>query len=258
MSVVVKLGRRPAVVDARVPFLADVSTVLPLAPPEQNWYAGPEEGAGWGMLGNDTVGDCVQAAAFHLLKSATSYADKPLIPTEAEALQAYSESTGYTAGDPNTDQGTVVLGPGGFIEYWVKTGLPIGGARNKVSGFVQVKPAHWQVAIHLFGGAMFGINLPENVVASDTVPYDWRDAGGQVAGGHEVYVAGYFVESGVTYYPLVSWGVRYLATAAFLSAVTEEVVCVVDPAAMNARGVNADGIDLAALDSAMAALLAAR
>ena len=259
MTVQVKLGRKPAVIDARVPFLHEVVdlSVLPAAPAEVNWYAGVEETTnGWQMLGNDTVGDCVQAAAMHLLQSMSNYAGRPLVPTKAETLQAYSESTGYVPGDPSTDQGTVVLGPGGFMEYWLKTGLPIAGGRNKIAGFVQIKPEHLDIAVHLFGGALRGINLPANVVAGNTVPYGWGDPKGPVAGGHEVVELGYFLIGADRASPIISWGERYQGTQAFMTAVTEEICCVVDPAAMNARGVNADGINLAAISNAMDALRA--
>ena len=255
MPVAVKLGRRPAVADARVPFLAAVAPALPDPPALVDWYAGPEETpTGWLPLGNMTVSDCVIAAALHLIQSATCYADAPIEPTEAEAITAYSEATGYDPADPATDAGAVILGPGGFMEWWHKTGPMLGGRRRPITAFVQVGAEHWKAAIHLFGGALFGIDLPENIVAGDDIPYGWDDASGPSAGGHCIYVCGYFESGRQTFYAVVSWGRRFLASEAFLRAVTREAVAVVDPDAIDACGLNADGVGTAALSAAMAAL----
>ena len=259
MPVSVRLGRKPAVQDDRVPFLHEVVdlTALPAAPAMTNWYAAVEESpAPWRMLMNDKLGCCVQAGAYHLLQSASCYAGKPIVPTDDEVVQAYSESAGYIVGNPSTDQGTQVLGPDGFMQYWLTKGLPIAGGRNKIAAFVQVKPEHWDIALYLFGGGMFGINLPQSVVSGDTIPYGWGDPSGPVAGGHEIAGVGYFSDGSARYTPLISWGQRCLASQAFLLGTIQEACCIVDAAAINASGVNASGVNFAAIENAMKALQA--
>jgi len=259
--VAVLLGRKPAVADPRVPFLHWLdrrSAPLPDPPPWANWYAGVPE---WPMLGNDIAGDCVCAMAGHATQQFSNYRDQELTPTTDEALALYSAITGYDPTNPATDQGTVVMGPSGLMQYWATHGVVFGGANSKAGGFaqVQIEPRLDSVrqAIHYFGGIGLGINLPECVVAGAMIPYMWGDFAGAVAGGHEVWVDGYDVSVGGTrYFDFVSWGQRYRMTAEFLLAVSEEAVAIYDADSINARGLNADGIDVATLTAAMASLAA--
>jgi hypothetical protein len=255
-----RLGRKPAVADDRVPYLHSLrgAAGLPPAPAWANWYAGV---GAWRMLGNDSVGDCVLAAIAHATMQFTAYTGEGTErdPTEAEVIAAYSEVTGYDPPDPATDQGTVLLGPGGAMQYWHTKGFAFAGARNKVAAYMQLHPtpgAAWQQAIHFFGGLLLGINLPEAIVAGETVPYLWNNATGPVAGGHEIWLCGYQQVEGETYYDLVSWGQRCRAPAAFLAAVTDEAVCVYDADSISARGLNGDDFEPSQLYAAMAALRA--
>ena len=54
-----------------------------------------------GMLGNDTVGDCVFAADGHIVEQATFFGQgsEYVVSTE-QALAAYSQVTGYNPADP--------------------------------------------------------------------------------------------------------------------------------------------------------------
>lgn len=238
-----KLGRRPAVHDTRVPFLSDViaATRLPPPPAWANWYAGESS---WPMLGNDSVGDCVQAAIGHATQQFRTYSQdlEPPFPTDAEALTLYSASTGYNPTDPTTDQGSYVMGPGGVLNYWATKGITYGGKTSKVQAYVQVHKTvdvqQWRQAIHYFGGLLIGISLPQSIVASDTVPYVWSDPSGPVAGGHEVWVNGYQQVAGEWLFDLISWGARYRATQAFLDAVTDEAVAVYDAESISGRSLD--------------------
>ena len=58
------------------------------------------------ILGNDTAGDCVIAAAMHYAQVETANTGNPLTPNAALTLATYSAITGYDPNDPNTDQGT--------------------------------------------------------------------------------------------------------------------------------------------------------
>src|SRR5579859_6866009 len=133
MPVPVKLGRQPAVADDRVPLLKTAS--LPAPPPSANSYAAVGE---WFMLGNDLVGDCVEACIGHATLAATTYAGDEKVPTDAEALALYSDVTGYDPANPATDQGTIILGPGGAVNFWAKNGVVFGGVRSFAKGFAQV------------------------------------------------------------------------------------------------------------------------
>ena len=94
------------------------------------------------MLGNDTVGNCVFCTAFHWIQQASLFIEQPLPtdPTTKECVDAYSAVTGYTPADPGTDNGTVVMGPGGLVEYWTRHGLLCGGVINMLTSAVDQHP----------------------------------------------------------------------------------------------------------------------
>jgi len=259
MAVAVKLGRKPVVEDARVPYMRTMLAAQPLPPPPPavNWYAGVQ----WPMLGNDQAGDCVEAAIMHAIGSLTSYAGAQVEITTDETLQFYSEVTGYNPLDPSTDEGTVVLGIGGAMEFWVSEGVQIGDDLHYATGYMQLhldgSLDAVRQAIHYFGGLLVGVQLPASIVAGDTVPYMWSDPSGPVAGGHEIWICGYEQDAGSYYYDFVSWGQRCRMSEAFFKAVTVEAVAVYDKDSINARGLNPDGFDVAALVKAMTAIKAA-
>lgn len=251
-----KLGKRPARHDARVPFFSRHGAIMPMPPASSNWYA---DVATWEMLANDQVGDCVFAAILHLILQQESYTmapAKPALPTDAEAIAAYSAVTGYVPGNPATDQGTYMLGAGGAMAYWASHGITCGGVLNKPLAFLQVgkNPVEYRQAISTFSNLLVGIQLPEAIVSPDVVPDVWRDFSGPVAGGHEILLVGYETLPSGVYYDLVSWGSLYRCTEEFLLRVIEEAATVLNPAFMNAQGTSPAGTDLASLQASMAAL----
>jgi hypothetical protein len=263
MPVSVKLGRLPAVEDDRVPLMADLLAAAPVAlpaPPAMvNNYAGVGE---WGMLANDTIGDCVEACTGHAVLQFTTYADAPTTPTDEDAIALYSAVTGYVPGDDATDQGTVIFGQGGLVEYWAKHGVSFGGISSKAAAFAQIKLANGgieriQQSIYLFGGVMLGLDLPENVVARDTVPYVWDNPSGPIAGGHCVWLCGYETIAGTLRFDLISWGARYRMTEAFLTGTFQEAVVVFDKDSLNAAGKNPIDLGGPKLRAAMAELTSA-
>jgi hypothetical protein len=244
MSVLYKLGKKHAVTDHRVKRMSIAAPNLPAPPMDANWYAGMSN---WGMLANDSVGDCVEAAVLHSLAQFSTYAGAPLVPSAEEALAFYEKAAGYNPEDPTTDQGSYVLGTGGVMEYWHTTGIMCGGILNKVEGFMQITqrdPTEWMQGIYLFGGLLVGLQLPEAIVAGDTVPGVWQDFQGPIAGGHEVWINGYETLNSGRYYDLVSWGQQFKATEEFLQRCMDEAVVVVDSVELNARGVNAGDLSM--------------
>lgn len=255
MPVSVKLGKRPARHDPRVPHFSKHSAALPAPPTNSNWFA---DVGSWQMLANDQVGDCVCAAILHLILQQESYTlapTKPVLPTDAEAIALYSAVTGYVPGNPATDQGTYMLGAGGAMSYWSTHGVTCGGTLNKPLAFLQVGNAtEYKQAISLFSNLLIGIRLPQAIVAADEVPEVWCDFSGPIAGGHEIILVGYETLPSGVYYDLVSWGQLYRCTEEFLLGTVDEAVTVLNPAFMNAQGLNPAGINLAALQADMAAL----
>lgn len=260
MPAQVRLGRRPAVADPRVPFLYDLRAAHALAPPPPyaNWYAAIGT---WGALGNMDAGCCVEAAIGHATLLNTTYADDAAVPTDAETLALYSAITGYNPADPGSDGGTVILGPGGAMEHWAKTGVTFGGTTSTAAAYAKVplgSDALWiRQAIHVFGSVLLGINLPASVVAGESIPFIWDWAGGPMAGGHCVLLCGYETIADETLFDAITWGQRVRLTLPFLRGTFEEAVAVYDPDSLNGRGLTGADFDATEMLAAMAAIVSA-
>lgn len=246
-----KLGKRPAVKDPRVKRLSFVAPNLPEPPTDVNWYAAVEN---WNMLANDQVGNCVEAGTLHAIQQFSTYAGNPLTPSAEEALDFYSKATGYNPNDPTSDQGSYVLGPGGTMQYWHDTGIMCGGLINKVEAFLQItqkNPREWRQGVHLFGGLLTGMMIPESLMAGDEVPHLWQDFSGPTAGGHEVWINGYETLNSGRVYDLVSWGQMYRATEEFLIHCVDEMVVIIDMVEFNKQGLTGGGLSVADLMSGL-------
>ena len=129
----------------------------------------------WGMLANDTVGDCTCAAAAHWIHCATSVTFRETRISESDVLHAYSAVTGYDPSDPATDRGAVELD---VLKYWRKTG--IGG--HKIQAFADTSLSnedHVRAALWLFEGLYIGLSLPLTADGQDvwdTVSTSTHDA----------------------------------------------------------------------------------
>jgi len=221
------------------------------APAEWDWSTKVQN---WGMLANDQVGDCVEAAILHWIMQMSAYAGNPLVATTQEAIDFY-EFTGFNPADPNTDQGSLVLGPDGAIPYWHTHGVMCGGQVSKVAGFLQIKrinPDEWKQGIYYFGGLLTGIRVPASLLAGDTVPPVWRNWRGPIAGRHEILINGYHSASKL--YTLVSWGNVYQATEDCLRHLVDEMVVVIDPIEFDPRGVTALNLNMQQLITDMSML----
>lgn len=251
-----KFGKKPAVIDHRVTRFSVIQKRLINPPPAANWYAAV---GSWGMLGNDTLGDCVEAAVYHALLQFSTYAQRPMVPVTDDVIKLY-ETQGYVPGDPNTDNGSLVLGPTGVLPYWHQTGIQCDGKLNKLQSFMQItqsNPLEWKQAIYTFGGMMTGMNLPEYIVGQANVPDVWDLQGiGPVAmaGGHEVWTNGYLTVAGEGLYDFVSWNQRFRMTERFMLKYLDEVAVLYNRAMLNAKGVDAQGLGEPVMLALMAGL----
>jgi hypothetical protein len=146
-----KLGKLPRRDDDRTLRLATYLTPAAPTPPPVVDYAAAVNA--WGMLGNDTVGDCALAGQAHAdMLWAANAEHRMLAITTTQVLRAYSAITGYDphadgpGGNP-TDRGTVLLDA---LKYWRTRGID----RQTISAFVEVDTssvADAKLAIDLFG-----------------------------------------------------------------------------------------------------------
>ena len=120
-----KYGKLPAVRKPHHVALSDhldFAHTWPAVPPQGWEFAVPASELS--ILGNDKYGDCACAGAYGLaqLQSCNANPSDPIVPTTAEALELYTNVTGFNPNDPDTDQGTVLTD---LLTYWQKTGFEV-------------------------------------------------------------------------------------------------------------------------------------
>ena len=197
----------------------------------------------WGMLGNDTVGDCAIAGLMHLIQGQSANIGDPLFATTKQALDLYSAVTGYDPNDPDTDQGTVLTD---LLKYAKKHGVQMMDSGGKV---VTVKILAWasldvssyaqvRYAAYTFGGNLLGINCPQKC---ETDTKNWNFAPGlPSAGGHCIAQEGEGSEGG----QIVSWGMKIPCSKQFLLSYMDEGYIVLSDRWVDAQGKSPSGLDL--------------
>lgn len=237
-----KTGKLPKRDDPRTLQFAKYATALPKPPKSVDFGA---IGQPWGMMGNDCVGDCTCAAAGHLLLVWARYAlNQAITVSTADVLKAYSAITGYDPADPSTDRGADMLD---VLNYWRTTGI----AGHKIGAFVEIDPAnktHVQQAIWLFGGVYAGVELPNNVLPSGSIP-PWTKTNGK-ANPENGHCVPYVAYTGSEFDP-VTWAAKIKASWSFEHKYTSEAYAMLSP---DWRDHCPDGFDGAALDADLAAL----
>jgi len=245
-----KLGKQPARIDARTLKLSKYLRAV--APPPQ--YANWLKPIPLPMYANDSIGDCVEAAAGHMINLWQSWtAPKVPQPTQEQIIEAYSGATGYIPGDPNTDNGTNMLS---FLNYWRNTGV----AGQKIAAYVSLEPGNLQEmmqAVYLFGAAFIGIELPIAAQAGNwlappnlqgnNAPGSW--------GGHCVPV-GFYDEfkRPANRNTVITWGEELLMADGFYQVYSDEAYAILSADWIEANQQAPNNFDLAALQADLAAL----
>ncbi len=245
------LGKLPKKVDSRTLALARYLTAAVPAPPPSVDYGGAV--LDWGMLGNDTAGDCAWAGQAHadMLWVANAQRQQLAITTD-QVLQAYEQVTGYNPGDVQpdgsnpTDKGTALLDA---LKYWRATGID----QQTITAFVEIDPTnsdHVKQGLNLFGTLYLGVQLPNSVlphppspippwtVAPDGTPDNQPDP----KNGHCVIYCAYDA-NGLT---AVTWGQTVRVSWAFHAAYCDELYAMLSPSWFK-DGTDPEGINIAAL-----------
>ena len=243
-----KLGRKPARFDPRVPQFARYLTArLPATPASCNWsFKVPE----WKMLANDRLGDCTAAGCGHAIQTWTANASSEADITDPETISFYSETCGYDPNNPNSDGGGVELD---VLSWWLKNDF----AGHKLDAFAALdigNQTNIKDAIWLTGCVYLGVNLPLSAQDQDIwdIPPEGLTGNGTPKswGGHCVIACGYN-DKGLT---VITWGQPKLMTWSFYHAYVEEAWALLSKEWISASGIAPSGflyedliLDMAAL-----------
>lgn len=207
----------------------------------------------WGMLGNDTVGDCVIAGGDHETLLWTVEGSSEASFNTANAISDYSAITGYNPNDPNTDQGTDVRTA---LQYRQNTGMiDANGNRHKIAAYLLLNQSNLLnellEATYLFSAVGIGINFPASAMDQFNNGQPWSVVqGSQIEGGHYVPVVGY---DGAYIY-CVTWGQVQKMTVDFLTTYCEEAWAILSQEFINGKEVSPEGFNLAQLQADLAAI----
>lgn len=203
-----KLGKLPARPGAVTFKLSNYGVALPAAPASDPNYKNISD---WqGVMGNDTLGDCVCAEAGHGTIFYNNVAGNHVAITTADVVALYSAVTGYdpkqtdpSTGDNPTDQGTDMPTA---ASYRRKTGLKdANGKYHKIAAYLDLGVANednLKKAIHYFKGAGVGFNFPSSAMDQFNAGKPWTVVkGATIEGGHDVFACGYDKD----YIYCVSW-----------------------------------------------------
>lgn len=237
----VRLGKQEVKHDDRTLRLANYLTpALPPPPATLARIASVQSVLGhgdWGMMGNDTLGDCTCAALGHAEQTWAAIAlGVSRTPTDRSVEDLY-----WRTGDGSRqdDIGRVELD---VLNYIRKHGV----FRHKVHAFVKVGRSNFDLvkqAMLLFGGAYIGLSLPKSaqlqptwdvISGPDSRPGSW--------GGHAVWLVDYD-EWGPT---CITWGQPLKMSWAFYSMYCDEAYALVESEWFK-RGHTPAGFDLKAL-----------
>lgn len=215
----------------------------------------PHPGFTWGMLANDTLGDCVIAMMLHSIEDFHLDAGTPPPTfTDADAISLYSAITGYNPKDPSTDQGT---DESAAMQAWEK-GLvrTSDGLVHQIAGTVAVDATdlnECRVAISEFVALQIGIALPLSAQGQQ----EWQVVGNPQQdqashagswGGHGIPYREYDPET----FKCVTWGAELLLTTGFHGAYAEEAHVVVTKEMLSKTGVGPSGVQWGDLTSDLA------
>jgi len=238
-----RLGKLPAKHDVRTLQLANYLAPTAIAPPpEKEDYE--KKVKDWPMMQNDRLGDCTCACAGHMIEEWTTYAGDPFTPDDNAILKAYEIVGGYRPGQPDTDQGAVVVD---VLNYWRRKGI----SKHKILGYAALEPNnHNQVkdSVFLFGNCYLGVSLPisaQNQRVWSVPPGGAKGSGAPGSwGGHAIPVVAYN-QRGLT---VVTWGSLKRMTWGFLDAYCDEAYAVLSQDWLDAtKHVTPANLDLATL-----------
>jgi len=241
-----KLGRKAIKTDTRTLQLARYLTPsLPPPPPSTDWTKGVTS---WGMMLNDTLGDCTIAGVAHAIQVFTANTGLMVTAPDATVENYYEQWDGYSPANPSSDQGGCELD---VLNNWRRQGF----AGNALVAFADPVPANLdevRQSIALFGGVYIGLALPLTAQTQDV--WDVVRHGGARAkpgswGGHCVFVPKYDANT----FTCITWGQLKTMTVAFWNKYCDEAHTLLDESWLAAEG-SPSGFDQAQLQADLQAI----
>jgi hypothetical protein len=236
-----KLGRKAIKTDSRTLRLAKYfSAALPAAPAAKDWTKGITS---WGMMLNDTLGDCTIAGVAHATQVWSANASKEATVPDSQVLHYYEKWDGYKKGEPSTDNGGVELD---VLNDWQKSSFD----KHKLLAFADPAFSNLEEirqAITLFGGVYIGLSLPVTAQTQDVwdvVPNGGANAKPGSWGGHAVFVPKYDANG----FTCITWGELKTMTVAFWNEYVDEAHALLSQDWLTAKGAPS-GFNLAELKS---------
>lgn len=213
----------------------------------------PEKG--WGMLGNDNAGDCVWAGAAHETMLVNETHGVTVGFDDAVVLGDYSAVTGYDPVTGANDNGTDMHVAN---DYRRATGIldaAAPGVRHKIGAYVALEPGNWGQmleALRAFDFVGIGFEFPGYAMDEFNAGKPWAyQAGGTIEGGHYTPVVG---RPHAWTIDVVTWGQIQPMGRKFFETYCDEAYGVLTLESLNASGVTPEGLNLDALNAALAAL----
>lgn len=249
MATTRKLGKKAPRIDSRTLKIERYFLpTLPAPPPRVDWSRGFN--FNWGMMLNDTLGDCTEAKKGHAVQVWTICNGRMVTVPDSVVLAAYEADGGYVPGDPSTDNGEDMLTN---LNDWRQNGF--GG--NALSAFGSINYASFaSVAqtIYLFGLVDIGFNVPQSAMDQNAAGQIWdvvpNDGG--IVGGHDVVVPMYDAPSQTL--TCITWGERQQMTWAFFQKYVDESYALLAPDWLQRGGIDPSGFNMAALQGDLAAV----
>ena len=223
--------------------LANYLTPALQPPPERiDWGRGFN--ISFGIMLNDSLGDCTIAACGHAIQTWSLDNGRMITLPDSAILTGYEQACGYVDGDPSTDNGGNELD---VLNFFRQTG--IGG--HKIMAYADPNPAtilHVKQAIALFGGVYIGFNVPQSFMDqfNEGLPITPLAHDGGIVGAHAVWMFGYNSQ----YLIGDTWGARFLMSWDFWTdrRYVDECHCLLSPDWINVRGLDPSGVLLTDLE----------
>lgn len=210
-----RAGVKPADPDRPALLLAAILAAHAAPPPAEFDGLSAVPADAWGMLGNDSLGDCTCAGVGHL-RIANVHASKGTVLAVSEAVTvAFYENFGYRPGDPDSDQGAVCQQ---VLETWHKLGF----LGEKIQAFAKVdirNRTEVMQAISTLGPLYVGIALPQSAEDQTNAGETWTLVPGSPdLGGHCIIIGSYDAKGPTC----VTWGRLQRMTWEFFEAKADE------------------------------------